>query len=79
MLPGHVKYIKVRRLAKYLGLDPYIVRNLMIELEEENVVEPFIVSRDGRGRTRYKIYVVKDEEEFKETISKLRRNKNVFV
>ncbi len=68
-----MKFIKVKRLAKALGVDPYAVRDLMMTLAKRGVVDEYIVSRDGRGRTRYKIYVVLDDDEFNKAIKELRK------
>jgi predicted ArsR family transcriptional regulator len=68
-----VKFIKVKRLAKALGVDPYAVRDLMMALAKRRVVDEYIVSRDGRGRTRYKIYVVLNDDEFNKAIKELRK------
>ncbi len=74
-----VRFVKVKKLAKALSIDPYTVRSLMKTLSMAGVVDEFIVSRDGRGRTKYKIYVVKDEDEFNKAIKALRETKRRFV
>ena len=66
-------------MSRLLGIDPYTLRNTLKELEKSGVVEPYIVSRDGRGRTKYKIYRIKDEAEFKAALNRLRGSKGAFI